>query len=423
MKNKPAVFNNITANILLLLIVALLLTTVGSQLYRYINDHHDTMSAVLCTINDDISFKGIIVRDETQMTYSTDDVISYSYPDGSKVSKGAAVAQIFESENAAAVESKTQKLEEEIAQLERAQNPGTTDYVQPESISEKIDDYYKQLITYSNEGDFDDFDSVKSDMTLVMNIYNIISGISTDYNSKIAELESVSAQLKSQSSEVKDTIAATETGYFVSYCDGYETVLNKENVYSLSESEIEGIVDGTSDVKNTPPSNAIGKMFDDYSCCIAAVIDTDSRVTEGSYLSLMLDSSDTVYDVYVESVKAADESGKSIIILSCDSLDEAFVYQRVQSMQLIFDEYSGIKVPRSAIRFQGEQKGVYVILGENITFKKIDVVYEGDDYVLSKNTSDEDCLLLYDQILLEVVSEQDVQYDNSSLESTVSGGA
>ena len=61
-------------------------------------------------------------------------------------------------------------------------------------------------------------------------------------------------------------------------------------------------------------------------------------------------------------------------------------------------------MPREAIRFNSKkEKGVYVILGQDVQFKKIDIVYEGEDYVLSKNTSNEDYLLLYDQILLEAV--------------------
>ena len=66
-----------------------------------------------------------------------------------------------------------------------------------------------------------------------------------------------------------------------------------------------------------------------------------------------------------------------VVVLSCDRLDEALVESRVQSAELIFDEYQGLKVPRSAIRFQGDQKGVYVILGKDVTFKKINVIYEG----------------------------------------------
>lgn len=103
-------------------------------------------------------------------------------------------------------------------------------------------------------------------------------------------------------------------------------------------------------------------------------------------------------------------------------LTEALVEcQGVQSAELIFDEYQGLKVPRSAIRFQGDQKGVYVILGKDVTFKKINVIYEGDDYVLSENTSNEDYLLLYDQILLEVVSDEDVQQSRSDSNAVTSG--
>lgn len=418
---RSGVFNNITSKVLILLITVLLLTTIGSQIYRYLNDRHDTQDAVLYTVNEDISFQGIIVRDETQMTYSGSDVVSYRYADGSKVSKGDAVAKIYDSQEAASVDEKTKNIENEIQLLQRAQNPGTTDYVQPESISRKIDEHYKQLITYVNEGSFEEFASEKSDMSLVMNIYSIISGLSTDYNARIAELQSEMNLLKTSYNEAKEEITAPMTGYFVSYCDGYEDKLNRTNILDKKQSDLEKIIEDADSVRESVSDNALGKIFEDYSCIIAGVIDEDSRVSEDAVLRLKIDSSDNVYKVRVKAVKPAEEKGKSIVFLQCDSLDEALVSQRVQAMQLIFDEFSGIKVPKKAIRFQGDQKGVYVILGQNITFKKIDVIYDGDDFSISRNTSDEEYLLLYDQILMEVVTEQDVQRSNDS--AAVSGGS
>ena len=42
--------------------------------------------------------------------------------------------------------------------------------------------------------------------------------------------------------------------------------------------------------------------------------------------------------------------------------------------------------------------------GEQVEFKKIDVIYEGSDYVLSKlHENDPDYLTLYDDIILEGV--------------------
>ena len=133
------------------------------------------------------------------------------------------------------------------------------------------------------------------------------------------------------------------------------------------------------------------------------VIDNDERVVSGLYIKAMLSASKEAYNVYIDSVKDAGD-GQSIVILSCDSLDAALVSERVQRIELVFDDYTGLKVPREAIRFNDKkEKGVYVILGQDVQFKKIDIIYEGDDYVLSKNTSNEDYLLLYDQILLEAV--------------------
>jgi len=296
--------------------------------------------------------------------------------------------------------------------LRRAQNPGTTDYVQPESISRKIDDNYKQLIALSNENNFSDFEEQKNNMTFVMNIFNIISGISNNYNQRIAELENEAEKLRQQAASARDEIIASQTGYFVSCCDGYEEILNKRKALSLTRPEIEQIIAEAETKRRDVPKSFIGKMFLDYSCYIVGVIDSDPRVTEDSRMKLSTDSSDTLYDVTVVSCRDAGD-GKSVAVFSCDILDDSLASTRIHSMQLIFDEYSGIKVPRSAIRFQDNngvyEKGVYVILGEDITFKKIDVIYEGSDFVISRNTSDDDSLRLYDQILLEVVNEEDVR--------------
>ena len=55
---------SLTTKILAGVLCVLLFAVVGSQLYYRINDKHKTEEAVLCEINDNLSFKGVIVRDE-----------------------------------------------------------------------------------------------------------------------------------------------------------------------------------------------------------------------------------------------------------------------------------------------------------------------------------------------------------------------
>ena len=77
--------------------------------------------------------------------------------------------------------------------------------------------------------------------------------------------------------------------------------------------------------------------------------------------------------------------------------------KRVLDAQILFGEYTGIRVPRSAIRFVGEDRGVYVLEGEELIFKKLNVIYEGDDFVLSEYNAESEYLQLYDRMLLDPV--------------------
>lgn len=403
--------NSLTVKILAALVSVLLITTICSQIYYFVHDKHDTEEAVLDSVNEDITFKGVVLRNEKVVTYNGGGILDYAYADGSKISANSNIAEVYSSEEAIAAKDKIAVIDEKIKELERAQNPGTTNYVESETLRSRIENKYNELLKCIDGKNYSELEDVKSELTLLMNIYNIVTNTETSFDDKISELRAEKKELESIASVPDDVIKAEETGYFVSYADGYESILSADNADKLTDKDIENVLKGDAE----PPENAVGKMFDSYSCKIAGIVDYDSRISEDGNLSLMLNTSKNVYDVSVESVKVfGDKEDKMLVVLDCDRLDKNLVESRILSAKLIFDEYQGIRVPRSAIRFQGDQKGVYVILGKDISFKKINVIYEGSDYVLSENTSDEDCLLLYDQILLEVVSNKDVSDSSKS---------
>ena len=118
--------NSLTVKILTGLLSVLIITTIGSQIYSALTERHDTEEAVLVTINEDIAFKGVIIRDEKVVTYDGGGVLDYTYSDGSKISVGNTIASVYSSEDTVTAKNKIKILESEIAALERAQNPGTT---------------------------------------------------------------------------------------------------------------------------------------------------------------------------------------------------------------------------------------------------------------------------------------------------------
>ena len=401
--------NSLTVKILAALVAVLMVTVIGSQIYYVINEKHDTEEAVISTINENISFDGVIVRNETVISYTGSGVVDYMFPDGSKVKADDVVAQVYNTEDQIAAKNKAALLQGEIVKLGKAQNHGTTNFVQPEVIKNKIDSEYKLMVNSIAKGDYSSLKEQKSDLLMTMNIYDVVTKSESDYNTRIAQLTSEKDKLTSAAASAAGTIKATKTGYFVSSADGYESQLSMDKIDSITADQIEQIV------KATPqkPDKVVGKIFDGYSCKIVGVINNDKRIVEGVDLKLAVSASKNPYDVHVDSVKQCGDD-KILVVMSCNTLDEELASTRVASSLIVFDEYTGIRVPRKAIRFKGDQKGVYVILGKDITFKRIDVIYEGDDFVLSKNTDDQDYLLLFDQILLENVESEDVSSSQDS---------
>ena len=78
----------------------------------------------------------------------------------------------------------------------RAQNPGTTDYIQPETLKTKIENEYKQILTCAQKHDYSSLNSIKDDLSVVINIYNLVTGSSANYNDRIKSLTEESEKLK-----------------------------------------------------------------------------------------------------------------------------------------------------------------------------------------------------------------------------------
>ena len=389
-----------TLRILSCVLVLLLCTIIGSQVYNKITDQHKVEEAVICDINEDIPFEGIIIRDEKILQYNGKGIVDYTCGDGSKISVGSTIANVYENEEAIIANKRINKINEIIANLKRSQNPGTINYIQPDALQTKINNEYKNILANNQQGNFDTLSDSKDNLSLVINIYNMITGQCDGFKNEISALTKEVKKLKSVASPIAK-IKSQETGYLVTYADGYEGKLTTKNASKLTEDEINEIVNN----KITIQKDITGKIFNDYNSKIVGILKKDKRITKGAEFDMMINSSNSTYTVTVDSVKPAEDDDKIIVVFSCDKLDDALLSSRVQSSTIIFDKYSGVKVPRKAIRFKNGQKGVYVLLGQKTIFKKIDVIYEDEskDYVISKNTSDDNYLLLHDQILLEVV--------------------
>ncbi len=398
--------NSITVKVLGIALSVFILIMVGSQIAYKIQDSHDTEEAVLYTVNENISFKGMFLRDERVIKYdnTANGVINYLYDDGSKVSENADVATVYSDKDQIYYRNRLLRLKSVLSDLKRAQSPGTTNYVQAETLKNKIESHYVNISNLIQKKDYSSISDESDDLLYIMNIYNIVTGTTGDFKPAIKQIKAEINELKTKIEDPVESIKSNGSGYFVKSVDGYESSVSFDDIEKMSTDELQKLFDIEPDV----PENAVGKLMKNYEWKFLGIIKNTNKFLINDGLSIRFNSSNKIYGVTVDSIKPIDGTDTSIVILSCNELDDTVLNNRFDNAELIFDEYTGIKIPREAIRFQGRQKGVYVMLGQDITFKKVDVIYEGDDYVLSKNTSDDSYLLLYDQILLEGVSADEV---------------
>lgn len=398
--------NSITVKVLGIALSVFILIMVGSQIVFNINNSHDTEEAVLYTVNENISFKGMFLRDERVIKYdnTAGGVMNYLYDDGLKVSENSAIAKVYSNEDQIYYRNRLSRLKSVLSDLKRSQSPGTTNYVQAETLKSKIEGHYLNVANMIQRKDYSSVSDESDDLLYTMNIYNIVTGTTGDFKPAIRQIKAEINELKTKIEDPVESIKSNESGYFVKSVDGYETSVEFDDLENMSTDELQRLFD----IKPDVPENAVGKLLKSYEWKFLGIIKNTNKFLINDGLSIRFNSSNKIYGVTVDSIKPIDGTDNSIVILSCNELDDTVLNNRFDNAELIFDEYTGIKIPREAIRFQGEQKGVYVMLGQDITFKKVDVIYEGDDYVLSKNTSNDSYLLLYDQILLEGVSADEV---------------
>lgn len=398
--------NSITVKVLGIALSVFILIMVGSQIVFNINNSHDTEEAVLYTVNENISFKGMFLRDERVIKYdnTAGGVMNYLYDDGLKVSENSAIAKVYSNEDQIYYRNRLSRLKSVLSDLKRSQSPGTTNYVQAETLKSKIESHYLNVTNMIQRKDYSSVSDESDDLLYTMNIYNIVTGTTGDFKPAIRQIKAEINELKTKIEDPVESIKSNESGYFVKSVDGYETSVEFDDLENMSTDELQRLFD----IKPNVPENAVGKLLKSYEWKFLGIIKNTNKFLINDGLSIRFNSSNKIYGVTVDSIKPIDGTDNSIVILSCNELDDTVLNNRFDNAELIFDEYTGIKIPREAIRFQGEQKGVYVMLGQDITFKKVDVIYEGDDYVLSKNTSNDSYLLLYDQILLEGVSADEV---------------
>lgn len=387
-----------------LMIVFLIITIISQIVIRFYNPVK-TEVAESYTTSSYIAFDGVYVRQEQLVRYDGTGVISYMHDNGEKLAKSSVIAKIYRNNSDLQIQQQIEQLTEQISILQDAESFVGADNSQLEAFSNQIYEKHSNAISFIENGDYAGAADLKSDYLNLFSKKQIVKGVEDSYANKITELnaqiESLQRRITSepQNLTIQDTIG--ETGFFVSTADGYENILSYDSMTSLSEEQINEIIKNPT---RNVDSNVIGKVIDNYKWKLIGIINTEKiqSVFTGKSVTLMVGSAARMIKATIESIEKLD-SGNSIVIFSCDNLSADFVSGRTAQFKLMQQNYSGIRISSSAVRFdENEQMGVYVKTGVEITFKYVDKIIDEGDYIIVRDTTDESGYLsMYDNVVVE----------------------
>lgn len=409
--------NSRTMHILLVVLSIAIIATIGTIFYHFIDTEYKTETAVAATAEQSETFQGVYVRDETVLTYNGSGAISYNVPDGGKVEKNGIIAEIYADQSAIETNQQIATLQQELSLLNRISNPGILQNAQPAELADQVERYYNQITYCKDCGDLTGLQSAKNDFQIALSAYQLVTNQGTEnFSQQIAAVSEKIATLENSKQSPRDTVKASSAVYFVSYADGYETKLTTDQIDEITIDDVKAVQNNNGLQSET----IVGKTIDSYGWYMVGIIDNSTlKYQVDDTVTLKLANSGATAEAVITDLRTEENLSETLVVLYCNYITSDFVKNRAERVEIIKGVYEGIQVPRSAIRFKeieetstnvltGEEittkvnyRGVYVMDGEEVVFRKLDVVYEGDDYVLSSLNAGDGYLILYDSIIVE----------------------
>lgn len=375
--------DRLTTAIAVLLFLALA-AYVGVYAFGVLTDRTVTAEAVTAQVSVGGVASGIIVRDETVLT-SNEKYIDVNVADGAKIRSGQVLATAMSSETGLERASRIRELELEIERvsallgsLESADDLTARD--------EKLSSSVRELSSAVARHELDGLDSAS------LNIRSLLLGSGeTATQEDLERLEAELRSLRGSSSTDTRELTAASGGTFSTTVDGWEG-LSPDSLAGLTPSSLQALTESPAEL----PQGAYGKLVSGYSWYFAAVMSQAdaSNLTVGRYATLDFGRwHGASLSAQVTAISGV-ENGSVAVVFKCDTALTDTLALRVVSANVVFEEYSGIRVPAQAVQTDPETESTYVwvITAMVLERKDVEIIYCGDGFVIVKRDTAPDAL-------------------------------
>ena len=382
--------------LLMLAVTAGVLAYFGMQVNRYLDNPLTTALAYAYSVDEYVEITGgYVVRQEALLPDDPSEFLRLQRNEGERVSSGGLVAAVYANQSSMDRQNEIDALAARVEQLEYAQESAYGSEANLK-LDAQISQSIRNLRGALAAGRLDTAEAQTASLRAMV-LKRDFSW--SDLENAEEQLESLRRELQSLRSQTAGSvrrITAPAAGLYSAVVDGYETVLTPESIANMTPSQLTAV--------QTDPAvhSSVGKLILGDSWYYAAALPAaDIRtLQEASSLSLRFSKGvERDLPVTIQSV-GEEENGRAVVIFQGKTYLSQLTLLRQQSAQVITRTLEGIRVPKEALRslpntitaedgqtIDTQATGLYCIIGQEAWFKPVEVLYNGEGFLLVRSAA------------------------------------
>ncbi|MBD5560738.1 MAG: hypothetical protein HDQ87_10385 [Clostridia bacterium] len=360
------------------LFMALIAAAAGLTLYMMLR----TESAVVRegSLQFTASMPVVVVRDEEVITTESYEKVNFLVPDLQRVEADTPVAEIFRWGYNERVMNDVIDVQNQIEEYERRAGALSEDVRETEASISEVTDEIRQIANGA-EGDMI---AAERRLNTLMDQKRQLLADGARRDSQLTALYDQEQQLLDRVNSWREISNAPQAGVVSYYYDGYERVINADNIRNVSADIVNALISGTLEVQTDEEDTArpIYRLVDNFSWYV--VLEPRERVLEfandNTFTVVFADFPERRFEGRI--IGNVSEGSTYLYVMEfAEDIGQLINTRRAQAtLSAAFD---GLIVPERAIVESGGQQGVYVMENKVRSFVPVNVriVQDGEAVV------------------------------------------
>lgn len=370
----------------------------------FIGKNIDTLVVSNEKIEEYITTKGLLVRDEYIINSTMTGNIEAYFKEGDKVKNLDKVAYVYNDNIDEANFKELESLEKEVIQIEEGQSSIIKADV--DKVNKKIEKNKDNIQTKLIQGKLG---ISKEVVELEEHIKDKNKLLKSDLNSKpiINKKEEIN-KLNNKIEKNSDILQTNKSGIISYKFDGNESKYNIDNISELNIDDIEYTENEYIDILNEgviKHGQPIARIINNIKQYLAIVVEENEIMNFKENNSVIIRDKNNQINAKVHNIYTKND--KNVVVFEISEQNIEINDTRVAEFDIIYKSIEGIKIPKSSIVKKDNVEGVYIV-SETGSAKFIEIKgtsYENEEFIVIDYYKNEiegvKTIDIYDEIILE----------------------